>query len=63
MMTDDDRPLRKIAHEIGQDLSILSIEDLSARVDLLHAEIARLEAARASKQAQRQAADAFFKRP
>lgn len=63
MMTDDERPLRRITHEIGQDLSTLSIEELAARVDLLHTEIARLEAARAAKQAQRQAADAFFKRP
>ena len=25
---DDDRPKKKIAHEIGQDLSLLSVEEL-----------------------------------
>ena len=41
---DDDRPKKKIAHEIGQDLSLLSVEELAARVQLLHDEISRLEA-------------------
>ena len=41
---DDDRPKKKIAHEIGQDLTLLSVEELAARVQLLKDEIARLEA-------------------
>ena len=59
---DDDRPKKKIAHEIGQDLTLLSVEELAARVQLLHDEIARLEADMTSKRASRSAADQFFKR-
>jgi uncharacterized small protein (DUF1192 family) len=59
---DDDKPKKKVAHEIGQDLTLLSVEELAARVQLLHDEIARLEADMASKRASRSAADQFFKR-
>jgi uncharacterized small protein (DUF1192 family) len=59
---DDDRPKKKIAHEIGQDLTLLSVEELAARVQLLHDEIGRLEADMASKRASRSAADQVFKR-
>ncbi len=42
---EDDKPKKKIAHEIGQDLSLLSVEELGrARALLMHDEIARLEA-------------------
>jgi uncharacterized small protein (DUF1192 family) len=59
---EDDRPKRKTVHEIGQDLSLLSIEELSDRIALLRDEIARLEAARDKKHVSRSAADQFFKR-
>ena len=60
---EDDPPLKKkTTHEIGQDLSLLSIGELTERITLLEEEIARLEAAKASKSATRTAADAFFKR-
>jgi uncharacterized small protein (DUF1192 family) len=59
---DDDQPKRKVTHEIGQDLTLLSVEELSARVQLLHDEINRLEADIATKRASRSAADQFFKR-
>jgi uncharacterized small protein (DUF1192 family) len=59
---DDDKPKKKIAHEIGQDLSLLSVIELSQRVQLLHDEINRLEADMAQKRASRSAADQFFKR-
>jgi uncharacterized small protein (DUF1192 family) len=59
---DDDRPKKKIAHEIGQDLSLLSVEELADRVQLLRDEIARLEADAVQKRAKRAAADQFFKR-
>ncbi len=59
---EDDKPKKKIAHEIGQDLSLLSVEELAARVQLMHDEISRLEADMASKRASRSAADQFFKR-
>jgi len=59
---DDDRPKKKIAHEIGQDLSLLSVEELAARVQLMNDEISRLEADIVQKRAKRAAADQFFKR-
>ena len=59
---DDDRPKKKIAHEIGQELALLSVKELDERVALLKEEIARLEADRVKKQATRSAADQFFKR-
>jgi len=59
---EDDKPKKKIAHEIGQDLTLLSIEELGARVQLLHDEIKRLEADMAQKRVSRSAADQFFKR-
>ena len=59
---DDDRPKKKIAHEIGQDLALLSIEELRDRIQLLKDEITRLEAAVTAKQASRESADTFFKR-
>ena len=59
---EDDRPKKKIAHEIGQDLTLLSVKELDERVALLTEEIARLEADKVKKQASRSAADQFFKR-
>jgi uncharacterized small protein (DUF1192 family) len=59
---DDDRPPKKIAHEIGQDLSILSVGDLDARIEMLQQEIARLEADKETKRAGRVAADDLFRR-
>lgn len=58
---DDDQPKAKTSHEIGQDVSLLSVEELSVRVELLTGEIARLEAAIARKRASRDAAASFFK--
>ncbi len=59
---EDDRPKKKVAHEIGQDLTLLSVRELDERVALLQSEIARLEANKAGKQASRHAADQFFKK-
>jgi uncharacterized small protein (DUF1192 family) len=58
---DDDRPKPKRAHEIGQDLSLLSVGDLDERIGILKAEIARLEADKVTKQATRMAAESLFK--
>jgi uncharacterized small protein (DUF1192 family) len=60
-MEDDDRPRKKITHEIGQDLSLLSVEELTERIALLTTEIARLEAAAAKKRASKDAANSIFK--
>ncbi len=61
-MDDDDRPKKKVAHEIGQDLALLSVEELADRIALLREEIGRLDEALARKRASRSAADQFFKR-
>ncbi len=58
---DDERPRKAAGHEIGQDLSLLSVEELDARIALLAAEIERLREALAKKRASRDAAAAFFK--
>jgi uncharacterized small protein (DUF1192 family) len=58
---DDDRPRKKISHEIGQDLSLLSVEELAERIALLRSEIERLEAASTKKRASKDAANTFFK--
>jgi uncharacterized small protein (DUF1192 family) len=58
---DDDKPRKKVSHEIGQDLSLLSVEELTERVALLTAEIERLQAAVARKRASKDAASSFFK--
>jgi uncharacterized small protein (DUF1192 family) len=59
---DDDRPKKKIAHEIGQDLALLSVEELNERIALLKEEIVRLEQAMAKKRVSRTTADQFFKK-
>ncbi len=59
---DDDKPKKKLVHEIGQDLTLLSVGELTDRVALLKQEIARLEANMATKQASKSAADLFFKK-
>jgi uncharacterized small protein (DUF1192 family) len=59
---DDDRPKKKVTHEIGQDLALLSVEELGARIALMREEIARLEADIAKKKISRSAADDVFKR-
>jgi uncharacterized small protein (DUF1192 family) len=58
---DDERPRRKITHEIGQDLSLLSVEELTERIALLTSEIERLQAAMTRKRASKEAANSFFK--
>ena len=42
---DDDKPRKKITHEIGQDLSLLSVEELTERIALMNSEIERLQQA------------------
>jgi uncharacterized small protein (DUF1192 family) len=61
-MDDDERPRKKVTHEIGQELSLLSVEELTERIALLTSEIERLKEAASKKRASRDAADNFFKR-
>lgn len=58
----DDLPKKRIAHELGQDLSLLSVAELGERIILLKEEIARLETELTRKRASQTAADAFFKK-
>ncbi len=59
---DDDRPKKKISHEIGQDLALISVRELEERIALLRQEIERLEADIRKKQSSRNVADQFFKK-
>jgi len=58
----DELPKKKVTHEMGQDVSLLSIAELADRVALLKEEIVRLEAAMAGKRVSKSAADMFFKK-
>ncbi|MEZ5812374.1 MAG: DUF1192 domain-containing protein [Rhizobiaceae bacterium] len=58
---DEEEVKKAPVHEIGQDLSQLSVDELQERIGLLKAEIARLEAEAGSKDASRDAAEAFFR--
>jgi uncharacterized small protein (DUF1192 family) len=60
-MDEEERPKKRPAHEIGQDLSLLSIAELEDRVAELRAEILRLETAKGQKLAAQSAAHSFFK--
>ena len=62
MFDEDLQPKKKLSHEIGQDLALLSVEELGDRIALLTQEIARLEEAMEKKRASLAAADQFFKR-
>ena len=58
----EDKPvLRPLAHEVGQDLSALSVHELQERIELLEREIERLNEAKVRKEASKAAADAFFR--
>ena len=59
---DDELPRKKAQHEVGSDLSLLSVGELQERVGLLQEEIARLEGAIARKRASLAGADLFFKK-
>ena len=59
---DEDRPKKKLKHELGEDLSRLSLDELGERIQLLRDEIGRIEGAIATKRASAEAAASFFKR-
>ena len=58
----DDLPKKKTTHELGQDLTLLSVSELTERIGLLKDEITRLEAEMNKKRASQTAANAFFKK-
>jgi uncharacterized small protein (DUF1192 family) len=59
---DEEPPKRKADLVIGEDLASLSIDELGERIDILKAEIARIEEALAAKRESLGVADSFFKR-
>jgi uncharacterized small protein (DUF1192 family) len=57
-----DEPAVKVAgHQVGQDLSMLSIDEIDERIAQLEREISRLKEVRSGKESSRAAASAFFK--
>jgi uncharacterized small protein (DUF1192 family) len=59
----DEEPRKKQkAHEIGQELALLSVGELRERIALLQQEIVRLEAELSSKDTTKAAAEALFRR-
>ena len=58
----DELPKKKATHEMGEDLALFSVGELSERIALLRQEIMRLEAEIAKKSASKSAADTFFKK-
>lgn len=61
-MEDENAPRKKVTHEIGQDLSLVSIGELDERIAMLREEIIRLEAASEAKRLSKSVAEDVFKR-
>ena len=59
-MDDEERVRRPVRHEIGQNLDDLSVHDFDERIEIMRAEIARLEIAKTAKQAARDQAGSVF---
>ncbi|KQZ14814.1 hypothetical protein ASD44_12595 [Mesorhizobium sp. Root554] len=59
----DDEPRKKPAtHEIGQDIALLSVGELTERIAVLRGEISRLEAELKAKDTTKSVAEALFRR-
>jgi uncharacterized small protein (DUF1192 family) len=61
LFADEQLRPKPAAHEVGQDLSALSIAELDDRIEVLEREIERLREARGRKEESKSAASAFFK--
>ncbi|CAN5201916.1 DUF1192 domain-containing protein [soil metagenome] len=59
---DEEAPKKKKVHEIGEDLTTLSLAELADRIAALKAEIVRIEQDIAAKRASADVASTFFKR-
>ena len=58
---EETRKKKKAAHDIGEDLSAISIDELDERILLLKNEILRLEEEKSKKSAVKSAANTLFK--
>lgn len=61
MDVEDDRPKKRAAIAIGEDVATMSVEELNWRIQTLEQEIQRYRAAIAEKQKSRDAANSVFK--
>ncbi len=59
---DEDGPARKSGFSIGEDLSLLSVDELEQRIADCEMEIERIRAELAAKKSSMAAADAFFRK-
>lgn len=59
---EDDRPRPKPKPSPGEDLSLLSLDELRERIAVYRAEIERLEHDIAAKQSSRASAESFFRK-
>jgi uncharacterized small protein (DUF1192 family) len=59
---DEEAPKKKPVHEIGEDLSKLSLDELAERIAILKAEIDRIAEAATAKQTSADVAASFFKK-
>ena len=59
---DDDRPKKVALHEVGQDITLLSVAELEERIGLLKIEIERLETDKLRKAATKSAAESLFRK-
>ena len=62
MSMTDETPQKRAAPAAGDDLSLLSIDEIEARIALFRAEIERLQGELERKRRSRDAADAVFRR-
>jgi uncharacterized small protein (DUF1192 family) len=61
MDTEDERPKKRPDIVIGEDLAMMSVEELNRRIQILEQEIQRYRAAIAEKQKSKDAANSVFK--
>lgn len=60
-MFEDEPEKKPLAHEIGCDLSLISVDELQERIALLQREIERLETEKSSKEKSKNAAESLFR--
>ena len=61
-LLDDEPQKRPTSHVVGQDVSTLSVDDLTGRIALLKQEIVRLESELAKRGSVKSAAESLFRR-
>jgi uncharacterized small protein (DUF1192 family) len=61
MDTEEDRPKKRLDIVIGEDLAMMSVEELNRRIQTLEQEIQRYRTSIAEKRKSRSAANSVFK--